>query len=234
MLRHYDEIGLLKPKSIGEENGYRYYEYSQYKQILRIEHLKEYDFTLHEIKELLTLSEEELKCRLNIQYEHLKKQKEHYESLVLKMETELNHKQDSNMSDYHVITMTMKEQKVLGVKRTIKVDGENMHALIQALREKMAKEQVTQTGPIQVCYLDEEFNEENATVEMQVEVHNEYHIAGPSLERLIKDEHMAKTEEELETAVMFPITLKRGAKKVDILFLIRYTKKMKKFGNTYR
>ncbi|MDO5292879.1 MAG: MerR family transcriptional regulator [bacterium] len=60
MLRHYDAIGLLKPKMSGVDNGYRYYDSSQQAEILKIEKLKSYDFTLEEIKVLITLSDEEL------------------------------------------------------------------------------------------------------------------------------------------------------------------------------
>lgn len=52
-LRHYDEIGLIKPKLINEENGYRYYDISQIRDMLLVSRLKEYNFSLLEIKEIL-------------------------------------------------------------------------------------------------------------------------------------------------------------------------------------
>lgn len=39
-LRYYDEIGLLKPFEINQDNGYRYYELSQLDEILMIKKLK--------------------------------------------------------------------------------------------------------------------------------------------------------------------------------------------------
>lgn len=52
-LRYYDEIGLLKPSLIKNSNQYRYYSDTQIKDITFIMELKQYGFTLYEIKELM-------------------------------------------------------------------------------------------------------------------------------------------------------------------------------------
>jgi DNA-binding transcriptional MerR regulator len=52
-LRHYDLIGLLKPLDLNEENGYRYYGIEQLNLMLKISRLKEYGFSLEEIKSML-------------------------------------------------------------------------------------------------------------------------------------------------------------------------------------
>lgn len=52
-LRHYDLIGLLKPKELNNENGYRYYSVGQLSTMLKIMRLKEYGFSLEEIKPLM-------------------------------------------------------------------------------------------------------------------------------------------------------------------------------------
>ncbi|SEO52926.1 diguanylate cyclase domain-containing protein [Paenibacillus sp. OV219] len=54
MLRHYDEIGLLKPTAIDAETGYRSYESNQAHLLNWIVILKNLDFSLSEIKELLS------------------------------------------------------------------------------------------------------------------------------------------------------------------------------------
>ena len=51
-LRYYDEIGLVKPSLIQNNNQYRYYSEGQVKDIIFIMELKQYGFTLVEIKEL--------------------------------------------------------------------------------------------------------------------------------------------------------------------------------------
>lgn len=54
MLRHYDEIGLLKPATIDSETGYRSYELVQAHPLHWIIILKNLDFSLSEIKEVLS------------------------------------------------------------------------------------------------------------------------------------------------------------------------------------
>ncbi len=53
MLRHYDDIGLLKPHLIDKATGYRIYSEEQSKQLHWIVILKFLDFSLKEIKEVL-------------------------------------------------------------------------------------------------------------------------------------------------------------------------------------
>ncbi|WP_165452786.1 diguanylate cyclase domain-containing protein [Paenibacillus thalictri] len=54
MLRHYDEIGLLKPAAIDSETGYRSYTSEQSHLLNWIVILKSLDFSLSEIKELIS------------------------------------------------------------------------------------------------------------------------------------------------------------------------------------
>jgi two-component system chemotaxis response regulator CheY len=51
-LRYYDEIGLISPSHVSDESGYRYYAPHQAADFTRVMELKEYGFSLREIKEL--------------------------------------------------------------------------------------------------------------------------------------------------------------------------------------
>ena len=63
-LRYYDNIGLVKPAVQGAENGYRYYEEGQLEKMLKIRRLKEYGFSLEEIRALLDAGREALLAAL--------------------------------------------------------------------------------------------------------------------------------------------------------------------------
>ena len=52
-LRHYDEIGLLKPCCIRRESGYRYYDIKQSARFDMICYMKELGMDLKEIKDVL-------------------------------------------------------------------------------------------------------------------------------------------------------------------------------------
>ena len=56
-LRHYDEIGLISPVHISDDNGYRYYAPHQATDFARVLELKEYGFSLREIKELPNMAD---------------------------------------------------------------------------------------------------------------------------------------------------------------------------------
>jgi len=53
MLRHYDEIGMLKPEQVDPMNGYRHYGAHQLSRLHRILALRDLGFTLEQIREVL-------------------------------------------------------------------------------------------------------------------------------------------------------------------------------------
>lgn len=169
MLRHYDALGLLCPEAVGE-NGYRYYRQEQLSELLRLQRLQSYGFSLAEVGELLVLGEEELlrrlhRRRLDAHYEIYRMQ-EHLRQLeadILRMEgTPMTEKK------YEVILMPDPAQTVFGIRRTIPVA--RFHELFQELWEELEKRGLKQAGPVQMLYHSEEFDYENADVEAQAVV----------------------------------------------------------------
>lgn len=77
-LRHYDDIGLLKPKYIDNNNGYRYYTYDQFSFIDKIKRYKNIGMSLKDLKEVfqtqnLQLIEDFLKLqKKNLEQERLR------------------------------------------------------------------------------------------------------------------------------------------------------------------
>ncbi|MER3483381.1 MAG: hypothetical protein C4332_09805 [Meiothermus sp.] len=53
MLRHYDELGLLKPALVDPDSGYRYYSLAQVGEAERICLLRDLELPLEEIRALL-------------------------------------------------------------------------------------------------------------------------------------------------------------------------------------
>ena len=58
MLRHYDEIGLLKPAEIDRFTDYRYYREDQLPAMCRITSLKDMGFSLADIVKILGIYDE--------------------------------------------------------------------------------------------------------------------------------------------------------------------------------
>ena len=59
-LRYYDKIGLLKPVKVDQWSGYRYYAKSQAIDFVKIKNLQAADFTIDEIKALLTMPDQQV------------------------------------------------------------------------------------------------------------------------------------------------------------------------------
>lgn len=59
-LRYYDKIDLLKPMKVAPWSGYRYYSKQQSIDFVKIKNLQAADFTIEEIKELLTMSDRQV------------------------------------------------------------------------------------------------------------------------------------------------------------------------------
>ena len=70
-LRYYEKEGLLTPKYVDENNGYRYYETSQLIEISRIIYLKQIGLTIAEIKQII-IKHESLESLLKTKKEELK------------------------------------------------------------------------------------------------------------------------------------------------------------------
>ena len=59
-LRYYDRIGLLKPVRVDPWSGYRYYEKSQAIDFVKIKNFQAASFSISEIKNLLTMSDQQV------------------------------------------------------------------------------------------------------------------------------------------------------------------------------
>ena len=53
-LRYYHEFGILLPSDVDHDSGYRYYDETALEKARIISDLRAMDFSLHEIKEILT------------------------------------------------------------------------------------------------------------------------------------------------------------------------------------
>ena len=81
MLRHYDDIGLLKPATTDDFTGYRYYREDQLFTIARITALRDMGFSLAEIVRMLDIYEDADKLE-----EYLAKRKEELDALAAQTE----------------------------------------------------------------------------------------------------------------------------------------------------
>ncbi|MBP3704295.1 MAG: MerR family transcriptional regulator, partial [Clostridia bacterium] len=101
-LRYYDRIDLLKPVKVDPWSGYRYYAKPQAIDFVKIKNLQAADFTIDEIKVLLTLPDQQVydafERKIAAQTQKLERIKEIQQSYL----TEKNNMEKlvQNVSDY--------------------------------------------------------------------------------------------------------------------------------------
>lgn len=169
MLRHYDALGLLRPEAVGE-NGYRYYRQEQLSELVRIQWLCGYGFSLQEVKSLLNTEDSQLLVRLRQRRAELYRELDHQRVLVHRLESDILRMEGvpTMENTYHVVILEDPEQKVFSIRRTIGV--KEYHALFEELRREAAARGLTQAGPIQMLYHTPEFSHESSDVEAQMVV----------------------------------------------------------------
>ena len=169
MLRHYDALGLLRPGEVGE-NGYRYYRQEQLSDLIKIQWLKSYGFSLGEIGPLLELEDEHLISHLRQRRLKLYQELNRQQGLIHQIETDILRMEGTKMiqTPYHVVLIEDPEQKVFSIRETIGVN--QYHDFFDRLFRETAARGLTQAGPIQMLYHDEEFNPERSDVEAQMVV----------------------------------------------------------------
>ena len=85
-LRYYDEIGLLKPSFVDEQNGYRFYDEASLERMQEILFYRELDFPLKSIGEILALPNYDKLKALAEQKRLLTLKKERLERLIAALE----------------------------------------------------------------------------------------------------------------------------------------------------
>lgn len=177
MLRHYDEIDLLKPIQIDPFTGYRYYSEEQLLVVGRIMALKNMGFRLSTIREIMEAYEdrEQLETFLNVKRaELIALQDETAERLRL-LDTAMERlRKDENMS-YNVTVKTLPERYVASVRMVIpSYDHEGMVWGIFYEETKDMNLVYTDPRNCSVAYHDKEFKESDVDIELQETVQGNY------------------------------------------------------------
>lgn len=176
MLRHYDKIGLLLPEKINPENGYRYYSHEQVKDIIMINKLKGYKFSLKEITYLLSKDDNnEIHRAMKQKLEDIHNELQQYQMLMRQMKDEIYRLERGGsmfMARTFNIVKDQQEEMILICIRD-KVSMEDIGRLFGKGMELVYHNQLKQVGPVMTKYYDEDFDKDYADVEICVPVDRE-------------------------------------------------------------
>ena len=199
-LRHYDEIGLLRPAKVDPQTGYRCYLASQLGQLNRIVALKELGLSLAQAKQLLAgITPEELQGMLVLRRAELEQELAARENQLLEVEARLGFiaKEGTMPAD----DITVKKIPALGVVALTApapaYGPQNIVPIVNRLREQfdllgipgLAKV----TGPYMNYYEDTDGND--------ITVHLAVPVAGPPAELPTPAKYLVLPEVEAVIAV---------------------------------
>lgn len=178
MLRHYDEIDLIKPQSVDEWTGYRYYGESQLLEANKITLLKSLGFSLTEIKDFLKASNgsDTIAKLLKAKEKELTAQKDSICERLMLIEGVLNKlKQGDSFMNYVVNLEKMPELYVASVRKVIP-EYSDEGTLWTILTKELEKQNCKPTVPCypMAIYHDKGFVEKNVDVEIRFSVEGKY------------------------------------------------------------
>ena len=175
MLRHYDDIGLLKPAEIDDLTGYRYYREEQLFVIGRITALKDMGFALADIVRILEIYEdkEKLDGFLSAREKELTDQAKETEYKLMLLDTARKRlRKEQNMS-FDVTVKTIPERYAATVHMIVPhYEDEGMAwAMMGEVKEPLI--------PADPCYAvaefrDNEFKEKDVEIVVSMSVKGKY------------------------------------------------------------
>ena len=178
MLRHYDEIGLLRPVHIDALTGYRYYEASQLITMGRITALREMGFGLADISAFLAASDrperqEELLVHRQKQLEEEARQTAYRLTLLASTLRRLRKEDTAMKFDVNVKTLP---PRYAATVRMVIPSYEQESILWNTLMSETAGMKLCYDNPCYCCavFHDAEFRETDVDVEVQQTLRGEY------------------------------------------------------------
>lgn len=182
MLRHYDQLGLLKPSQTDKFTGYRYYTIDQLARLHRIIALKELGLPLEQIAGLLKkeneLSPEKLRGMLTLRRAELEQQLRETQTQLVDVEARLHQiEQAGQPSPYEIVIKAVPAQTVASVRAicpTLSEMGFYCEALYTQLYAGLKQQGLPPLQPEVTLYHNDEFRETDLDVETAVPVAPKY------------------------------------------------------------
>lgn len=169
-LRLYHEKGILIPSEVDNFNGYRYYNEINYDTAMSIRILKDFDFTLAEIKEIIDQCDDETLIIDQLQEKLLEIQgKIHrYREISASIDSIIKIEKESKMTElnsFEIEEKTLDTTLIAGYRMKGKYDeiGKGFSVLYKKMGRHI-------NGKPMSLYFDDEYKEENADFEACVPV----------------------------------------------------------------
>lgn len=176
MLRHYDDLGLLKPARVDRFTDYRYYTIEQLPRLNRILALKDLGLPLERIADLLQndLPLEQLQQLLRSKQEELHQQLQDTQARLNRLSAQLDRlEQEGQLSAYDVLVKSVPACCIASARHIVPSAPEMPKyrgMLIRQLYAWLKKQNITPIGYEIVLYHIAEYTETNIDMEFSIAI----------------------------------------------------------------
>lgn len=177
MLRHYDNIGLLHPAHIGENNSYRYYDEEQLLIANTIQSLKSMGISLKEIKSLLHKCDNSAYMSSYLNELLIKRQKElrDMEDNITHISSVLQSIKKNSIYSFKINLKEIPQHNIVSLRKKVQSYQEETK-LFQSIFQEIAEQNIRlQSPPYNIAiYHDNELKNTNIDIEIQCSVVGQY------------------------------------------------------------
>ena len=170
MLRHYDQLGLLKPSRTDNFTNYRYYSADQLPRLNRILALRDLGFSLEQIGSMLDeeLSAEQLMGMLKLKRAEIEQQMQVEQLRMARLEARINQMNDQTETNRYDVVVREIEPQLVATYREVAPDDERIQYMFEELERYVARFNARADKPPMSIYHDPEYREENIDAEVVV------------------------------------------------------------------
>jgi DNA-binding transcriptional MerR regulator len=157
-LRHYDELGLLKPLAVDRQSGYRYYGLEQLPRLNRILALKDLGCSLEQIGQVLSegLTHEQLSGMLRLKQAELAQRLQEDQARLTRIAARIRQiEQEDTMPQYEVVLKTVPPLLVAARQLRIPTNDQvpaYLGAAYEEIFQHMSRHGVEASGPCQALW----------------------------------------------------------------------------------
>jgi len=173
-LRHYDDLGLLKPAYIDPDSDYRYYKIDQLPRLNRIIALKELGLTLEQIARLLDddVSADQLRGMLALRQAELAQQIESTRAQLARVAGRLRQiEQEGTVSTYEIVRKSVPAQTVAIIRQRVPTLADMPQyrcAFYDEIYAWLARQGIKPGGPEIALYHNEDYTEQDIDMEVGI------------------------------------------------------------------
>ncbi len=171
MLRHYDQLGLLKPMQTDSFTNYRYYSADQLPRLNRILALRDLGFSLEQLSGLLDedLPAAQLSGMLKLKRAEVEQQMQVEQLRLARLESRIRQMDGKAVHGIYDVVLRDVESELVASFREVAVDDDRIQQMFENVEMHVAQyDQARADKPPFTIYYDDEYREQDIDAEVAV------------------------------------------------------------------